>query len=72
MPLMDQENPMAENLINKMWNGFESPNCDGNIYGFSNMTHILVSKGKKATDKTPFSDIVGKQFEPNVIDDYTF
>lgn len=41
MPLMDSGDPKAENLINTMWTGEYSPNCDGNIYGFSNMTCIL-------------------------------
>ena len=54
MPLMDSGDPKAENLINQMWTGEESSNCDGNIYGYSNMTCILFQKGKKATDKTRF------------------
>ena len=55
-----------------MWNGEESPNCDGNFFGFSNMTCILGTKGKKATDETKFTEIVTKYFEPNFNDDYTF
>ena len=55
-----------------MWNGEESPNCDGNVYGFSNMMYILFSKGKKATDDTKFTEIVTNYFEPNMKDDYTF
>ena len=62
MPLLDQSNAMAEALIIKMWDGYESPNCDGNIYGFSNMMHILVSKGTKSTKDTTYSEICMKQF----------
>ena len=70
MPLLDQNNAMAEALIIRMWDGYESPLCDGNIYGFSNMMHILISKGTKSTNV--FSEICMKQFKPNVDDDYIF
>ena len=74
MPLMDSGDPKAENLINQMWTGEESSNCDGNIYGYSNMTCILFQKGKKATDKTRFHQIVTNHFDTSAImsDDYTF
>lgn len=70
-PLMSEDDPKAENLIMNIWNGEESTKCDGNIYGFSNLTHVLGSKAKKATDsKTKYFDIVSNYFKPNFKDDY--
>lgn len=40
-PLMSEEDPKAENLIVNMWIGEEMTKCDGNIYGYSNLMHIL-------------------------------
>jgi hypothetical protein len=38
-----------------MWKGAESTQCDGNLYGYSNLAHILFKKSKKVTDsKTPY------------------
>lgn len=38
---MSEEDPKAENLIVNMWIGEEMTKCDGNIYGYSNLMHIL-------------------------------
>ena len=42
-PLMHEDDPKAENLINNIWKGRESRKCDGSIYGFSNLRHIIGS-----------------------------
>jgi hypothetical protein len=34
-----------------IWHGKEATRCDGNIYGYSNMMHILTSKAKKMSGK---------------------
>jgi hypothetical protein len=34
-PLMDEEDPKAENMMIKIWNGKESNRCDGSFVGFS-------------------------------------
>jgi hypothetical protein len=30
----------------KLWDGEESTKCDGNIYGYSTLMHIIKSGGK--------------------------
>jgi len=56
-----------------MWKGQESTKCDGNIYGYSNLAHILFKKSKKVTDsKTPFFQICSNYFKCNTKVDYTF
>lgn len=72
-PLMCEEDPKAENLIQHVWHGSESTKCDGSIFGFSNLTHIIFSKGIKQTDeKMGFFDIVTMKFKVNKSVDYTF
>ena len=44
---MDENDPKAENLMNKIWRGNEATNCDGNILGFSNMYNIVFKPFKK-------------------------
>ena len=46
-PLMDEEDPKAENLMLMIWHGKEATRCDGNIYGYSNLMHLLTTKAKK-------------------------
>jgi hypothetical protein len=46
---MYEKDPKAENLMLKIWNGKEATSCDGNIYGYSNLAHILMTKSKKIT-----------------------
>jgi hypothetical protein len=62
-PLMSEEDPKAENLIMNMWQGKEATRCDGNIYGYSNMTHILLQKNKKVTNPaTTYFEIISNYF----------
>ena len=48
-PLMDEMDPKAENLIVIIWDGKEATMCDGNIYGYSNLMHIITTKAKMIT-----------------------
>ena len=50
-PLMDENDPKAENLMLMIWHGKEATRCDGNIYGYSNISHILMTKAKKVSGK---------------------
>jgi hypothetical protein len=34
---MDEDDPKAENLMNKIWKGKESANCDGSMKGYSSL-----------------------------------
>lgn len=49
--LMDEEDPKAENLMLMIWHGKEATRCDGNIYGYSNLAHIIMTKAKKISGK---------------------
>ena len=48
---MDGKDAKAENLMLSIWSGKESHKCDGNIYGYSMLSHILMSRTKKAIGK---------------------
>jgi len=52
--LMPEEDPKPENVMIKIWEGREATKCDGNIYGYSNLTHILMTKAKKTGGKASF------------------
>lgn len=52
---MDESDPKALNLINSIWNGPDATKCDGNIYGYSRMMHVLFNSPKKVTsDETTY------------------
>jgi hypothetical protein len=46
-PLMHENDTKAENLMLQIWYGKEATRCDGNIYGYSTLSHVLTTKGKK-------------------------
>ena len=71
--LMDEMDPKAENLIVMIWHGKEATRCDGNIYGYSNLMHIITSRAKKISGTaTSFLQMVSNYFEPNFNVDYSF
>lgn len=71
--LMDEMDPKAENLIVMIWHGKEATRCDGNIYGYSNLMHIITTRAKKMSGKsTSFLQMVSNYFEPNFTVDYSF
>lgn len=45
--LMDENDPKAENLMNKIWRGHEATNCDGNIFGYSSMSNVVFRPFKR-------------------------
>jgi hypothetical protein len=49
---MDENDPKAENLIVMIWDGKEATRCDGNIYGYSNLMHIITTRAKKMSGKS--------------------
>jgi len=70
-PLMDDEDPKAENLMLKIWHGKESTKCDGTLTGYSSMTHILFSQAKKSSAvRASFIDVASNSFRPNFNVDY--
>jgi hypothetical protein len=48
--LMDESDPKAENLMNKLWKGKEASNCDGNIFGYSSLLHVILKPFKCIKD----------------------
>ena len=48
---MDEFDPKAENIMVMIWHGKEAIQCDGNIYGYSNLSHIIMTKSKKISGK---------------------
>jgi len=44
---MDEEDPKAENLMVMIWHGNDATKCDGNIFGYSNLSHIIMTRAKK-------------------------
>ena len=39
--LLDEKDPKAENLIDKIWKGKEAGSCDGNIFGYSSLSNVV-------------------------------
>jgi hypothetical protein len=72
-PLMDEEDPKAENLIVMIWHGKEASLCDCNIYGYSNLMHIITTKAKKLSGNSDsYIQVISNYFEPNFKVDYNF
>ena len=70
---MGENDPKAENLMLMIWNGKEATRCDGNIYGYSNLSHIISTKAKKISGKkTSLMQMITNYFEPNFKVDYSF
>lgn len=70
--LMNEEDPKAGNMIRDIWYGEKFNKCDGNIYGYSNMTSIAMKKTEKATEDTSFFEIISGGWDKNFKVDYTF
>lgn len=68
--LLHGEDPKGENLIIKLWHGSEASRCDGNIYGFSCLTHVLMTAAKKNIPGTPFYMLISNHFEFDLKKDY--
>ena len=41
-----KDRTVIKNLIVMIWNGREATRCDGNIYGYSNIMHIITTRAK--------------------------
>jgi len=72
-PLMDENDPKAENLMIMIWHGKEATRCDGNIFGYSNLSHIIMTRAKKISGKRfSLSQMITNYFIPNFKVDYSF
>lgn len=79
-PLMDEDDPKAENLLMMIWRGKEGARCDGDILGYSNFAFLLRTKAKRATgtnsqggpNKATLMQIITNYFHPNYSVNYSF
>lgn len=69
---MSEEDPKASNLIRDIWQGEDFTKCDGNIFGYSNISHILQTRAKRADANAGFFTIVSGDFKPTFKVDYSF
>ena len=70
---MSEDDPKAENIIKNLWKGRESSKCDGNIYGYSNLMHIIHNPASNADENSTFFEIVSNFFNGLADDvDYLF
>jgi hypothetical protein len=72
-PLMDENDPKAENLMVMIWHGKEATKCDGNIFGYSNLSHIIMTRAKKISGRNQsLLQMITNYFSPNFKVDYSF
>lgn len=72
-PLMDENDPKAENIMMSIYQGKETTKCDGNIKGYSLIYHVITTKHKKiAKDEFRWFVYLKNYFEPNYDFDYNF
>ena len=72
-PLMDENDPKAENIMMSIYQGKETTRCDGNIKGYSSIYHVITSRPKKISDvRIKWFPFFKNYFEPNYEFDYNF
>lgn len=54
---MHDTDPKAERVMMMIWRGKEAAHCDGDIFGYSNLAHIIFSKPKKIVHSADHSFI---------------
>jgi hypothetical protein len=70
---MDEEDPKAENLMVMIWHGKEATKCDGNIFGYSNLSHIIMTRAKKISGRNQsLVQMITNYYSPNFKVDYSF
>lgn len=68
-PLMSEDNPTATNLINNIWKGQENTKCNGTIYGYSCLKHMIGSAPGQVREETTtqsassFLEIITNHYE---------
>lgn len=56
-----------------IWHGKEATKCDGNIYGYSNLAHLIMTSAKKISGKrTSLMQMITNYYEPNFKVDYSY
>ena len=48
---MEEKDPKAERVMMMIWRGKEAAHCDGDIFGYSNIVHVIMSKPKKIMER---------------------
>ena len=72
--LMEEKDPKAERVMMMIWRGKEAAHCDGDIFGYSNIVHVIMSKPKKIMERnnSQFMQIVTNFFQMNTLMNYSF
>jgi hypothetical protein len=71
---MEEKDPKAERVMMMIWRGKEAAHCDGDIFGYSNLVHVIMSKPKKIMERnhSQFIQIVTNFFQMNTKMNYSF
>ena len=70
---MVENDPKAENLMNKIWKGNEATNCDGSLFGCSSLTNVVMKSFTRLDTierRSRFIRLASNSFEPNYRVDY--
>ncbi len=72
--LMEENDPKAESMIIKIWRGKETVKCDGDLYEFSSIVHLLNSNCKQASgnQRGGCFDMLTNYFKSHLKVDYSF
>jgi len=70
--LMDEQDPKAENLMNKIWHGWEAANCDGTMMGYSSLTHVIWSPSEIKEKSLSLLEVANNKFKPKFQVNYSF
>lgn len=72
---MEEKDPKAENLMNKIFRGKEATNCDGNIFGYSALSNVVLKPFKRLNafneSQSWIVTVASNGFEPNFKVDYS-
>lgn len=72
-PLMDENDPKAENILMSIYQGKETAKCNGNINGYSSIYHIITTFPKMVKgDRFNWLRFVKNNFKPKYEVNYNF
>lgn len=69
---MSEEDTKSENIMNTLFIGKEVKKCDGDMMGYSNFLHILMSSPPKPHKEIDFNEILTFNFFYKLEVDYSF
>ena len=71
---MDDKDQKAERVMMMIWQGKEAALCDGDIFGYSNIVHIIWSRPRRIMERNnhSFMQIITNFFTMNTNLNYAF